>query len=260
MSIPDPTQRFSNRVDHYVKFRPAYPPELLSYLAGTIGLTAAWTIADVGSGTGISSDMLLRNGNEVYAVEPNAEMRSAAERLLVANPRFHSVNGTAAATGLPDASVELVAAFQAFHWFDADAARLEFARILKPHGWVTLVWNDRRTGSTPFLEAYERLLLRHGTDYQRVRHTNVSAERLAAFFAPAGYREHVLANEQTFDLAGVRGRLMSSSYAPAQGEPGFEPMMAELEAIFHEHQAGGQVKFIYDTRVYFGRLASFGCT
>jgi ubiquinone/menaquinone biosynthesis C-methylase UbiE len=248
----DSTKRFSNRVENYVKFRPGYPPELLSFLTDAIGLTPAWTVADVGSGTGISAEKFLRHGNEVWAVEPNAAMRAAAEQQLGEWHKFHSLAGTAAQTGLADASVELVSAFQAFHWFDPDAARREFARILKPGGWTVLVWNDRRTTGTPFLEAYEQLLIEHGTDYQRVRHSNVSAESLAAFFAPSGYREHSLANEQVFDLEGVKGRLLSSSYAPAEGEARHESMMAELRRIFEKYQEGGKVRFVYDTRVYWG--------
>jgi ubiquinone/menaquinone biosynthesis C-methylase UbiE len=180
-------------------------------------------------------------------------MRAAAERGLTEWPKFHGVAGTAEQTGLPDGSVELVTAFQAFHWFDPATARREFARILKPGGWTALVWNDRRTTGMPFLEAYEQLLIEHGTDYQRVRHSNVSQEKLAAFFSPSKYRAHSLANEQVFDFAGLKGRLLSSSYAPAEGGGGYEPMMAELKRIFEKYQERGSVKFVYDTRVYWGQ-------
>src|SRR5438309_4282171 len=134
--VVDSTKRFGNRVENYVKFRPGYPPELLSFLGEAIGLTAAWAVADVGAGTGISAEIFLRHGNEVWGVEPNAAMRAAAERGLTEWPKFHGVAGTAEQTGLPDGSVELVTAFQAFHWFDPGTARREFARILKPGGWT----------------------------------------------------------------------------------------------------------------------------
>jgi SAM-dependent methyltransferase len=251
---PDPTTRFSDRVDHYVKFRPDYPPELLPFLEDAIGLTPRKVIADVGSGTGISTELLLKHGNIVHAVEPNPQMRAAAERRLAAYPDFHSHTGTASATGLADASIDLVTAFQAFHWFDPPAAKREFVRILKPGGWVVLVWNDRRTDSTPFLRDYERLLIEYGTDYQRVRNANISPDVFDSLFAPHGYRTHALANEQVFDFEGLRGRLLSSSYAPGLSHPRHEPMLAELRRIFDRHQQEGRVRFIYDTRVYYGRI------
>jgi SAM-dependent methyltransferase len=254
----DPTRRFSNRVTNYVKFRPSYPPELLPFLTEAIGVAPDFVVADVGSGTGISSGLFLKAGHEVYAVEPNAEMRGAAERQLAPYPKFHSLAGTAADTGLPDGSVDLVTAFQAFHWFDPVEAKREFRRILRPGGAIAIVWNDRLTHATPFLRAYEQLLLKHGTDYQRVRHSNVSPEVLGRFFEPGGYRLRVLTNEQVFDFEGVLGRLLSSSYAPAEGEAGFEPMLHDLRAIYREFSVEGRVRFLYETRVYYGRTGGFG--
>jgi SAM-dependent methyltransferase len=250
----DPTRRFSNRVANYVKFRPSYPPELLPFLGEAVGLTPNWVVADVGSGTGISSELLLKAGHEVYAIEPNADMRGAAERQLGPYPKFHSLGGTAIDSGLPDASVDLVTAFQSFHWFDPIEAKREFRRILRPGGAIAIVWNDRLTDATPFLRTYEQLLLKHGTDYQRVRHSNVSPEVLERFFQPEGYHLRVLTNEQVFDFDGVLGRLLSSSYAPAEGDGGFEPMLNDLRAIFREFSVDGRVRFLYETRVYYGRI------
>ncbi len=136
------TERFSDRVENYIRFRPTYPAEVLKILRDGIGLSPAWTLADIGSGTGISAQLLLTNGNTVYGVEPNAPMREAAERLLAADCNFHSVPGTAEATTLPDASVDAVVAAQAFHWFDAPRALNEIARVLRPGGWLVLIWNQ----------------------------------------------------------------------------------------------------------------------
>lgn len=250
------TKRFSNRVDHYVKYRPTYPAELLTFLQVAISLTPSKVIADIGSGTGISTRLLLSHGNTVYAIEPNPEMRAAAEAALGANPNFHSVDALASATTLAPLSIDVVTAMQAFHWFEPLAARREFSRILKPGGCVVLVWNKRRTTDSAFLEAYEALLLEFATDYRCVRSEHPSAETFDQFFAPAGYSEHVLANEQAFDFDGLAGRLLSSSYAPAEGQPGHDPMMAELRRIFDRHQTGGVVRFIYDTPIYYGQLGS----
>ncbi len=250
---PDPTRRFSDRVENYVRYRPGYPEEILQTLRAETGLSPASAVADLGSGTGISAELLLREGCTVYAVEPNAEMRTAAEARLGENPGFHSVAGTAEATTLPERSVALVTAGQAFHWFDIPRTRAECLRILQPGGWATLFWNVRRTGSTPFLRAYEELLLTYGTDYARVRHENVGPDVLGEFFGPGGYRTAVFFNVQSFDLEGLTGRLLSSSYTPGPGHPNHAPMLEELTRIFHTYQEEGRVRFEYDTEMFYGR-------
>jgi SAM-dependent methyltransferase len=145
-------ERFSTRVEDYISYRPGYPPEIIDELSKQCGLTPDSIIADIGSGTGKSSDPFVRNGNLVFGVEPNPGMRKAAEQIFQQFPRFKSVEGNAETTTLPDGSVDFVVAAQAFHWFDQAAFRLEAKRILKPEGWVVLFWNGRKLESTPFLE------------------------------------------------------------------------------------------------------------
>lgn len=242
----DSTTRFTSRVEDYVRFRPNYPEESFALLQRECGLGPGKVVADVGSGTGISARRLLATGASVVGVEPNAAMRTAAEG-------FPSVDGTSEATGLPDASVDLVTAFQAFHWFDRVAARREFERILREPKWVALVWNDRLETGTAFLEGYEALLREFAGDYLAVRHNAISADDLDAWFG-GGMRVAWFPNAQRFDLAGARGRLLSSSYAPPQGDPRHEPMVAELRRLFDETQEGGTVEFRYETQVYYGTL------
>ncbi len=250
----DHTGRFSTRVADYVKYRPGYPEGVLRLLEAECGLTSDSVVADVGSGTGLLSELFLKNGNRVYGVEPNREMREAGERMLAAYDNFVSVEGRAEATTLTGASVDFVTAGQAFHWFDPPRARREFARILRPGGWVVLAWNDRRTTGTPFLEEYERLLLDYGTDYAEVSAKYMEEQSLAALFGADGPRTAAFDNEQVFDFDGLRGRLTSSSYSPQPGDPNFGPMIRELEAIFRRHQRDGRVAFTYDTKVFYGRL------
>jgi SAM-dependent methyltransferase len=252
-SMPDPTQRFSNRVENYIRYRPGYPEGVIDILRREAGLTPGTVIADIGSGTGISSELFLKLGNAVHGVEPNAEMRRAAERLLARHPNFHSVDATAEETTLPDASVDLIVAGQAFHWFDQSRARTEFRRILRPGGWVALLWNTRRTNSTPFLRDYEALLKQFGTDYAKVRHDNLDAEQLAAFFEPGPYRRFAVDNFQHFDWEGLRGRLLSSSYVPGEGDVGYQPMLTGLQALFNRYQQNGVVEVEYDTEIHLGR-------
>lgn len=252
MSSLSPEQRFSNRVENYVRFRPGYPDVAIEWLRSQTGLGPGSIIADIGSGTGISAVPFLRLGYTVFCVEPNAEMRGAAERLLGGFAGFHSVEGFAEATTLGIHSVDCVLAAQAFHWFDVPPTRTEFSRILKHSGWLALMWNVRRLDSTPFLRAYENLLLTYATDYTQVRHENVRDPELRRFFIDGSYVTHSVPNEQRFDLDGLKGRLLSSSYAPAEGQPGHEPMLDELATLFDRYATDGHVSFEYDTRIHLG--------
>jgi len=253
MPASNATSRFSDRVENYVRYRPGYPGDVLRVLKENCSLQPHHVIADVASGTGIWTRMLLENGSRVFGVEPNAEMRQAGERLLAGFARFTSIDGTAETTTLPDASVDFVTAAQAAHWFDRKRARREFVRILRPIGWLVLLWNERITDSTPFLRAYEQLLIGYGTDYGEVRHERTT-DAVNEFFDPAPYKERTFDMRQEFDYAGLEGRLLSSSYAPGPGHSKYEPMLRELKAIFVENAVAGRVAFDYKTRVYLGQL------
>lgn len=252
MSAAKSEERFSNRVAGYVRYRPRYPEAVVRLLAERIGLSPAWKVADLGSGTGFSAEPFLRYGNSVFGVEPNAAMREAAETLLAEFPGFQSIAGSAEATTLAPESVDLIVAAQAFHWFDLPKTKTECRRILRPGGWVALLWNSRRTQAAPFMQAYEDFLREFGTDYCQVRHENIDGEILNQFFQP-GFRLEVLENKQDFDLAGLKGRVLSSSYMPTEGDPNYKPMLDHLERLFHDHAIDGQVEFPYDLQVYWGK-------
>lgn len=250
----DPTKRFSTRVGDYIKYRPGYPPEVLDLFKREIGLTPAWTIADVGSGTGISTEMFLKNGNTVFAVEPNGDMRAAAEQLLSTFPNFRSIDGTAESTTLSDGCVDLIVCAQAFHWFNKPAAVVEFRRIARPDGaHVAVIFNDRKTESSPLLAGYDRLLRAHGIDYKQVSRTTTTVEQLGAMFG-ATFHRRAFPNTQTFDLDGLIGRAMSASYVPLPGRPGHDEILAGLRELFDAHQRDGRVTFDYETEVFLGRL------
>lgn len=248
-----PTERFTDRVDNYVKYRPSYPPEIIDTLRRECGLRPEHVIADVASGTGIFTRLLLENGNHVFAVEPNAAMRGASEELKESFPKLTFVAGTAEQTTLPAGAVDFVTVAQAAHWLDAVKAPAEFQRILTPDGWCMLVWNDRRTAGTAFLEAYDRLLHTYCPEYKEKRHGRVDVIA-QEFFAARNFQERVFQHRQEFDFAGFKGRLLSSSYCPLEDHPNYAPMLQELERIFRMYTQQNKVRFEYDTRMFFSQL------
>lgn len=248
----DPTKRFSNRVENYVKYRPSYPPAVLTCLQQECGLVPTSVVADVGSGTGLLTELFLQNGNPVYAVEPNDEMCKAAETRLHPYPNFTSVTGTAAATTLPDHSVDFITAGQAFHWFDPQKAKEEFRRIIRAGGFVVLVWNERKHEGPPFMRAYEQLLSQYAIGYKDVKQRRSYAV-LDDFF-DGNLQHYAFDNFQLFDFEGFKGRLLSSSYAPLPGHSHYQPMLDQLRALFTRFEENGRVRFEYNTQVYLGPL------
>lgn len=249
-----PTQRFSNRAADYERWRPAYPAALTQWLCERCDLRAGDAVADIGCGTGLFARNLLAAGLQVYGVEPNAPMRAVAERCLAASSSFISCDGRAEATKLAPVSLRLIAAAQAFHWFDVALTRNEFRRILQPGGSVVLIWNVRRIDS-PFLRDYENMLRQLAPDYsKRGMPEQASIPQINALFAAQPYQQQTFEYVQRFDREGLRGRLLSSSYVPATGQPGYAEIVAACDALFAEYVRDGVVEFPYDTRAFLGQL------
>ena len=252
--VLDPTKRFSNRVQNYLKYRPSYPHGVITLLESECGLTADSVVADFGSGTGILSELFLKHGNRVIGVEPNREMRAAGDELLARYQNFSSINARAEATNISDQSVDFIVAGQSFHWFDRDRARAEFVRILKNGGWVAIMWNGFRVESSPINAAYQQLVLHYGTDYQEVTR-EITGLEVESFYAPGFCKTAHFEFQQPFDFEAFQGRLLSSSYAPEPEHPSYEAMLRDLRAIFQAHQEQGKVTFHYETELYYGQLA-----
>ena len=251
--MTDTVERFSNRVENYVKYRPDYPREIIGFLESKCGLTHETVIADVGCGTGISSRLFLENCNQVIGIEPNAAMRGAAIEFLAEFPDFTIVDGTSDATTLSDNSVDMIVAAQAFHWFTPETTRLEFHRILKPGGWILLLWNERQLDTTPFLIEYEAFLEKYANDYGTVRHENIKKQELDDFFQKE-YGSVRFQNVQIFDFDGLKGRMLSSSYMPNEGNAVFSTMIEDLRSLFAKHAENGRIRVFYDTRGYYSQV------
>lgn len=249
----NPTTRFSNRAENYLKYRPHYPEAIIKYLKTENVLKNDSVIADIGSGTGFSSELFLKNGNTVYGVEPNKEMREAGENYLSEYKNFTSINGTAENTTLDKNSIDIITAGQAYHWFDINKFKKEIKRIAKVNVYTVLFWNIRNLKNAGFSNDYENLLNEFGTDYKQVGHHNISKGNYNEFFE-GEFHSDKFDNEQWVDFEGLKGRLLSSSYVPEKNHPNYIPMIEKLKEMFHKHQVSGQLEFNYVTEVYWGRI------
>ena len=252
--LPNPTARFTGRVESYRRYRPTYPPQVAGLLQRECGLSSDAVVADIAAGTGLLAEVFLAAGFTVTAVEPNAEMRAACSGLQPAYPRLRIVAGTAEATGLAGASMDLITVAQAMHWFDLDRTRTEFTRILKPGACCAVIYNNRHLGGDAFHDAYEEFLRRFGIDYFAVKEQHVGRKRLAQFFAPSKMECATFPNAQALTLEALEGRVLSSSYIPQPGHPRFKEMRMELKKLFEENHSGGLVTMRYDCAVCYGQL------
>ncbi|HTU49908.1 MAG TPA: class I SAM-dependent methyltransferase [Acidobacteriaceae bacterium] len=252
-------ERFSTRVDAYREFRPRYPVDVITLLRQQCGLTPASVIADVGAGTGMLSELFLQHGNSVFGVEPNRAMRSACEELRSEYPKLTCIDGSAEATTLPDHCADFVTVGQALHWFHLERARAEFVRILQPGGWCAVIYNERRVDGDAFHDGYERILREFGTDYESVRSKYPHQEKLADFFryshaTPPAVQQASFPNSQKFNLVGLMGRILSSSYMPQPEHPRYAGMQRGIEELFSQCQQSGRVRLEYDCVVTYGHL------
>jgi SAM-dependent methyltransferase len=275
------TPRFTRRVENYIKYRPRYPQAIIDLLRKECHLTPQAIIADIGSGTGLLTELFLNHGNRVFGIEPDPDMQAAAAYLLQGHPHFTSIAATAEATSLTAHSIDMVTAGQAFHWFDPQRARSEFLRILVPGGWVVLVWNVQKTTGTPFLAALEQFwqtyLTREGlqgvatgqaltTLLQQTRPVyawrlnpeRADQELLSPFFRPVGYNMKTFENPLVCDFEGLKGRVLSGGSAPSTEHPRYTEMLEALEAIFQVYQVNGTVTIEQETRVCYGQLSPEG--
>jgi len=245
--------RFTRTVENYIRYRPGYPLEIIEFLQKTCHLDRKDIVADIAAGTGLLTEIFLKNGNHVIGIEPNADMRAAGQHYLRSYSNFTSLDATAEATTLESNSVDMITAGQAFHWFDPEKSRQEFARILKPEGWVVLAWNMSKQ-HIPFMDDYNQIWTKYLAPPTNENDSYLIEEGLRKWYAPGSITFKSFDNAQIVDFDGLRGRILSSSYCPTPDQPKYKPMLAKLKSIFNEHQADGKVTIDYECRICYGRL------
>ena len=255
MTTPVSSARFNGRVENYLKYRPRYPGEIIPFLQREIGLDCSWRVADIGSGTGFLAERFVELGCEVVGVEPNRAMREAGDRYLCGRGNFCGVDGTAESTGLPGEAFDLVTAGQAFHWFEPVRAREEFRRILRSPGWTVLVWNSRPAALSVVTEEYEAILESLDQDYQNVAEKNTRPKTINGFLGNGdSLAQARFANLQSYTWEQLRGRALSSSYAPLPSDKRHGWFVQALRALFERYQENGLLTFPYETNLYWGQL------
>ena len=251
--MTDNTQRFSGKAGVYAKARPNYAQDFFDWLYSNYVLTSDTVIADIGSGTGLLTKALVEKDIHVYAVEPNEDMRNVAESSLKDNKYFHSINGTAESTGLPEGSIDIITVAQAFHWFDVEAFKKECKRILRPQGKVVLVWNQRDSASY-FVKVNSEIFKKYCPNFTGFSGGIEENDNNIELFFDKKYSRFHFTNNLTFDKDGFINRCLSASYALKKSDEKFDIFVQELEVLFNSYSEAGLLTMPNETVAYVGEL------
>lgn len=247
--------KFTGKAAVYTKYRPTYPDSFLEYLFRELGFHHNSVTADIGSGTGILTGLLLKRGCTVYGVEPNEDMRKTAEKALSHFERFHSVNASAEHTGLPDTCVDAVTAAQSFHWFDRAKFKAECQRILRENGTVVLVWNSRDAESE-LVQENDAVNHRFCPNFKGfsggMRGDDPNGFR--DFFKNGIYEYKIFEHTLSVDEKGFIGGNLSASYAPKPADNNYNPYISALKQVFEKYNDSGILRIPFFTGSYAGRV------
>lgn len=246
-------ERFSNKAEKYELYRPAYPEDSISKILELCNVIPSDNvkIADIGSGTGKFTKLLLDKEFMVYAIEPNEQMRTIAENKFINYKNFNSINKTAESTGLEDNSISIITVAQAFHYFDLDKVKKEFKRILKSDGKVVLLWNFRLRESN-FIKEYENIIYNLHSSKVKPTHAqdNMTDKVFKDFFE--NYEIINISNSQEFDFESLWGRTLSNNHMPNENEPEYLQLYDDIKKLFNKYQKKGKVLFQYRTQIVVG--------
>jgi SAM-dependent methyltransferase len=252
-SVNDAEKIFNGTSLFYSRYRPTYPHDIIDTLSEVADFSSDWTVADIGSGTGILATLFLENGNHVKCIEPNGEMREMSIRNLAGAGKVDFIEGTGESSGLPDASVDLVVCGQSFHWMDAKPAMQEFSRILRGRKWVALIWNDRVMDPGTFTWEYESVVRKYSSKYHSTGSTVLDWKDLGTLFRE-NFETFQFPNVQKLTLDAVIGRYRSASYAITQNDPAYWKMVDDFSSIFHRYETNGSVEMVYRTVLFLGSI------
>ncbi|MFW5437638.1 class I SAM-dependent methyltransferase [Paenibacillus apiarius] len=248
------TNKFTGKADTYSKYRPNYPQEYMNYLISSNQLNSNHNIADIGSGTGIFTQQLLDRNFKVFAVEPNRDMRTIAEKALSSYANFISIPGTAEHTGIPSSSVDLVTVAQAFHWFDKDRFKMECQRILKPNSNAALVWNSRDTSSL-FVHENAEICKKLCSGFKGFSGgIDASPDIYKDFFKDGNYEYKEFRHDLEFNMEGFIGRNLSASYAPKPTDTNYNPFIEAVTELFIKYSRDNMIVIPNITRSYIGKV------
>lgn len=227
----DTSRKFDGRAKDYATSRPGYPPKLIDRFYGEYGITESSVVVDIGSGTGKFARYLIEKGSTVYCVEPNEDMRHAAEKELGEHPNFYSIPGTAENTTLADHFADCITAAQAFHWFDVQKFKQEASRILKNRGRVFFIWNIREKDAPLNRELYQ-IYSKYCPDFKGFSGgLEKDDPRIKTFFNDR-YDYLSCENPLYFNLKTFIARSLSSSYSLKEGHRDYAAYMDALTSLF----------------------------
>jgi ubiquinone/menaquinone biosynthesis C-methylase UbiE len=251
--MEDFTQRFTGRAESYSKYRPSYPIQILDIFEKEAKFDSTKVVADIGSGTGILSRLFLENGNKVFGVEPNDDMRRLAELNLEEFQKFESIKGTAENTGLEDESVDLIAVAQALHWFDPEKSWREFRRIAKHGCYLCVLYNDRKKDDpSGITHEYEEIIQKYARNKPKLE--RIEDDILSQFFKEWSFKKFSLPNKQILEFEGFLGRVSSASYMPRPSDLEFSAVERELKDVFDKHHKDSKITLSYDTNIFLGLI------
>ncbi|MDX3913971.1 MULTISPECIES: class I SAM-dependent methyltransferase [Olivibacter] len=245
--------RFNFRADNYDKYRPGYPQGLLDFIYKHNSLNEQSVIAELGAGTGILTEELVKWPCSIIAIEPNDEMREKAIQTLQRVKNCVIKDATAEETGLADHSIDLIICAQSFHWFDAMKAKREFERILKNQGKAAIIWNIR-SAETTFEKEYEEFILEFSIDYKEVKNRETRGNNLKNFFLPNSMEEHLFIYDTYLTFEQLLGRTLSYSYMPNEGHKRTPEMKTRLRVLFDKYATNQIISLSYKTKLFMGML------
>ena len=220
---PEPARSFGGVADAYDRGRPTYPREAAVWLTSDQPLS----VLELGAGTGKLTAQLVALGHDVHATEPDPKMLAILGKNL---PEVRVSQATAEEIPSGDSSYDVVVSAQAFHWFDYDKALPEIARVLRPRGRLSLVWNQRDE-RIPWVKRLGKIIgtQEHLTDPSEV----LGKSRLFGEVEEEGFRFW-----QIVDQHSIRDLVRSRSNIALLSTPEQEAKMAEVLAFYEEYGRG----------------------